>query len=175
MLDTSGERIGVKLVDLGLCKLVGGKGDMLNSLGVGNLLYRAPECWGPHTEYYDLKGTQLGVYDHKADVWSIGLVFSQMLDAEWVMSDLMTLDLLTNAIRDKAERFDTVTASRAGIQGLADIINSMLQKSAAERADIESVSKSIGTLLEMAEREASQEQDQSVKAKSTLASVRTAQ
>ncbi|GIQ79875.1 hypothetical protein KIPB_000578 [Kipferlia bialata] len=148
MVDDAGN---VKLVNLGLCKLVDSTNPLTNSIGVGNRLYMAPECWAKNSV-----GLPMAPIGNSADVWSVGLIFSQLVHHQWVMAPLLlrcsdlddTLPFLDALEPGNPYRFDTLTAAQTGSQGLAELINSMLQKNPAERATAQEVATRMQELMD---------------------------
>ncbi|GIQ81954.1 hypothetical protein KIPB_003006 [Kipferlia bialata] len=161
MVDIRDGQAHVKIVDLGLCKLMGGENPLTNSLMIGNHLYRAPECWDRGYKYECTStGAKSGTYDDTADVWSAGLLFSQMLNPKWVMTQAIkeccrtpqvNITPLRRRLLHKNCTFDTVTAAVAGSQELADLINSMLQKEPGQRATVEDLTIRMEKLRERVE------------------------
>jgi serine/threonine protein kinase len=62
-----GERVVV--LDFGISKILSDQTSSRRSGLVGTPLYMAPECWKP----------EMGPPDHRADLWSLGVVFYEML------------------------------------------------------------------------------------------------
>eukprot|EP00704_Kipferlia_bialata_P010609 g10609.t1 len=84
--------------------------------------------------------TRVNEYTYSADLWSIGLVFSELLSGQWVMADLAnrgSAEAMTKAMLDPTVHFDTVSGEDTDIPGLPDLINSMLRRVPESRASVQ--------------------------------------
>ncbi|GIQ82661.1 hypothetical protein KIPB_003834 [Kipferlia bialata] len=85
----------------------------------GAPLYNAPECWSfPF------------VAGPPSDIWALGLVFSQMLMKDWVLSgNPSVVELRTRLQADCG----IITEEHTSVPGLPEMINSMLQEDPSKR------------------------------------------
>ncbi|GIQ89746.1 hypothetical protein KIPB_012303, partial [Kipferlia bialata] len=126
MVDTSGPVPVVKIIGLNLCYVLGEE-DACHEPECGNRFYRAPERYVRDQDHpHGSEGPDgRPEYDTAADAFAIGLIFNQMVKADWVMHHVRSIqDLMQMHQRGN---FDTLTNVDTGIEGLAEIINSMVQ------------------------------------------------
>ncbi|GIQ84092.1 hypothetical protein KIPB_005528, partial [Kipferlia bialata] len=159
MIDMSGSYVCVKIVDFGLSKLMSEENPQTNSLGVGNIMYRAPECFenGVDLGTNSAGARLIGEYDQSADVWSLGLIFSEMLSRHWVLSDLIRRNSpggyfnhfsFTHGLVAEDAQFNTVSSEDTDIPGLPDLINSMLQRTPCDRPSVDRLVHTLEGVIE---------------------------
>ncbi|GIQ84597.1 hypothetical protein KIPB_006122 [Kipferlia bialata] len=138
MVDIRDDGADVHFVDLGLCKPMYHEASITATFDVGNPLYRAPECYpysadarpngSPPDQYGDPQ------YGTKADLFSAGLIFNQMIHPHWVLSEVQDREDLR--LVHKEGHFGVLTDEETGVPGLAAIINSMVETDPAMRGSV---------------------------------------
>ncbi|GIQ90588.1 hypothetical protein KIPB_013436, partial [Kipferlia bialata] len=126
ILDLSGPVPVVKIVGLSCCYVLG-EDAACHEPGIGNPLHRAPECYARDQHYPNGSEGPDGrpQYGTAADVFATGLIFNQMVKGDWVLRHVRTMQGLWEM--HQRGNFDTLTNVDTGIEGLAEIINSMVQ------------------------------------------------
>ncbi|GIQ81955.1 hypothetical protein KIPB_003007 [Kipferlia bialata] len=151
MVDVSGEDADVHIIDLGLCKPLSCQEDLTHSVNVGNILYRAPECYpkSAHCSYGSVPtADNKPQYGTKADHFSAGLIFNEMVQRDWVLSTVRSeMDLHGMYSAGIANLTDDET----GIPGLASIINSMVQIDPRQRRSLDRLLGEMGNVRSVVE------------------------
>ncbi|GIQ86695.1 hypothetical protein KIPB_008595, partial [Kipferlia bialata] len=124
----------VKLIDLGLSRPLVERNSLLLSHDISSTLYRAPEMVA-----HNAKGEldfESGEYRFKVDVWAAGITFTQLITPECVLlrDGAVTKKRLLVKLKGCRETVSQLLESDIpNIPGLADLINSMLERDEKKR------------------------------------------
>ncbi|KDD73303.1 protein kinase [Helicosporidium sp. ATCC 50920] len=121
LLTSSDARAGLKIADFGFARNL--QPELLAETLCGSPLYMAPE----------ILSSQL--YDAKADLWSVGAIFFEMVAGAPPYSGANQVQLLANIRRRKAT-LPPATASRLG-PGAKALIEGLLRRNPVERLSFE--------------------------------------
>lgn len=136
MLTTQGR---VRIMDFGLAKLAGAMEITKPNSIIGTLAYMSPE-----------QATGKPV-DHRTDIWSLGVVFYQMLTAERPFKGNTASEMISSILKDRPRRIRNLRAEVP--EQMEYVIQKMMQKNRDNRysdtdtliADLQRI-KSIGTV-----------------------------
>ena len=125
LVEVRGERPGVKLLDFGIVKLIGGEENRIERTRTGTMVgtpqYMAPE---------QARGFAV---DHRADVYSLGVMAFEMFTGRPPFQAATAMDMISKHLNDPPPKPSTLVPLPAVVDHL---ILDMLEKDPANRPDL---------------------------------------